>query len=437
MVASILNPSVRIDSIAAGGEGVGRLPDGRTVFVHRTAPGDVAVVKLTKRAKRWGRGRLVTLTSPSAHRREPPCVHYSRCGGCTLQHLPYPDQLEQKRRIVEDAFRRIGKVDVSVESVVPSPREFGYRSRATFELRRVREGGVEAGFHELHRAERILDVGPECLLLNEGLRASWESLRAGWGPGARYLPGGPRIHLTLRQMADGAVLVVKGGRDPGSPDRLLEAVPEIRSVWWTVGGDRPRLLAGEPLATAWRAGSRFDLAGSGFLQANPEAADDLWNIVVREVGPVRDRSIVDAYAGVGVYGRALARLGARVTAIEADPDAVDTARRDPPETLRVTHGRVEEHLRDALPADIVLLNPPRVGLSDTVPAQLSSAPAGRLVYVSCNPATLARDAARLTTAYRLTRAQAVDLFPQTAHVEVVATFEGSSSWGGDPGKARD
>jgi len=149
---------LRIDSIGAGGEGVGRLPDGRVVFVHRTAPGDVAEVEVVQRGKRWARGRLLRVLEPSPERREPPCRFYAECGGCTLEHLEYPAQLRAKSRIVVDALVRIGKLDVHPPVVVASPREHRYRNRVSFALRRLGQGRVVAGFHALGEPDRIVDI---------------------------------------------------------------------------------------------------------------------------------------------------------------------------------------------------------------------------------------------------------------------------------------
>ncbi|HEX2091435.1 MAG TPA: TRAM domain-containing protein [Longimicrobiaceae bacterium] len=145
---------VRIESIAAGGEGVGHLPDGRVVFAHRTAPGDLAQVILTQRHERWTRGRLLRVLEPSPERRDPPCRFYAECGGCTLEHMAYEAQLRAKGRIVADALTRIGGIPAEPPEVVPSPTEHRYRNRVSFALRRRARGEVVAGFHAIGSSGR-------------------------------------------------------------------------------------------------------------------------------------------------------------------------------------------------------------------------------------------------------------------------------------------
>jgi 23S rRNA (uracil1939-C5)-methyltransferase len=149
--------TIRIESIAAGGAGVGRLPDGRAVFVQRTAPGDDALIEVVREKKRWAAGRLLKVISPGAGRRVAPCPHYARCGGCTVEHLDYDHQLEIKARIVLEALRRIGGIDIgALPPVTASPNEFRYRNRVSFTLLRLPGGRVVAGFHEIDRPERVV-----------------------------------------------------------------------------------------------------------------------------------------------------------------------------------------------------------------------------------------------------------------------------------------
>ncbi|HWV58738.1 MAG TPA: TRAM domain-containing protein, partial [Longimicrobiales bacterium] len=204
--------TVEITGIAADGAGVGRLPDGRAVFVHRVAPGDAARVKVVEERKRWARGRLIGLERGSAQRRAAPCPHYSRCGGCTIEHLTYDAQLDAKARRVADAFARIAGIEIPPPTVSPSPAEFGYRNRLSFSLRRLGSGRVVAGFHAIDDPGRIVDIDERCLLPEPALASAWGQLRANWGPGAYRLPAGERLRLTLRATAFGRVtLLVEGG----------------------------------------------------------------------------------------------------------------------------------------------------------------------------------------------------------------------------------
>lgn len=411
---------VRIDSIAAGGEGVGRLPDGRVTFVHRTAPGDLAEVALVERKERWTRGRLLRVLEPSPERREAPCPFYARCGGCTLEHLPYDAQLRAKGRIVADALTRIGGIPVEPPEVVPSPTEFRYRNRVSFALRRAEHGKVEAGFHALGAPDEIVDLGGACLLPEEPVARVWDALRAAWGPDARRLPSGERLRLTLRASAGGEVsLLVEGGYSPGRPEELIEAVPGLVSIWHQRRDASAELIAGAPgLPETW-GDETVELSGAAFLQVNRGAAALLEAHVAELAGEVAGLRVVDAYCGVGFHARRFARAGAAVVGIELDAQAVDEAIRAAPEGARFVQGPVEELIRAELPADLVILNPPRAGVHADVADALAASPAERVVYISCNPATLARDLKRMAGVYRLESVRAFDLFPQTAHVETV------------------
>lgn len=412
---------VEIHGISSEGAGVGRLPDGKVVFVHRTAPGDRARVRVTENRKSWARGALAELVEPGPGRRDAPCPGYGRCGGCTLEHLEYGVQLRAKGRMVADALERIGGIAIETPEVRPSPDEFRYRSRVTFTLRR-REGRVVAGFHALEEPAAVVDMGGECLLPVEAVAAAWDSLRESWGPDARRLPSGSELRLTLRAVADGVVLVIRGGRGRGRPRELLDRVEGLQAVWMEKDGDAVLLAGRDDLRERWL-GEEPRVSGAAFLQVNRAAAEEVHRHVLAWVTSPGERRVVDAYCGVGLYGRALAREGAEVVGIELDSWAASSAREAAPEGFRVLEGRVSERLDEALPADLVILNPPRSGLEDEVPGILVADPPRELIYMSCDQATLARDLKRLAPAYALREIQAFDLFPQTAHVEVVAVLD--------------
>lgn len=414
---------VRITGIAAGGAGVGRLPDGRAVFVHRTLTGEDVEVRVTEEKRRWARARLERLLAASPDRRPAPCPYYDRCGSCTLEHLAYPAQLRAKAALVTETLRRIGGFEPPALEVTPSPEEFRYRNRVSFTLVRLSHGRVAAGFHELERPDRVLDVGGECLLPEPAVAAAWTELRGAWGPDANRLPSGARLRLTLRGTAVGAVsLLVEGGFGPGRPEELLVRAPALAAVWHRPETGPPRLLAGAvSLAETWE-DENVALSGAMFLQVNRAAATLLEEHVAALAGEVQGARVIDAYCGIGLHARRLARRGARVLGIELDALAVAEARRAGPPGAEFVAARVEEALPKALPAELVILNPPRGGLDAAVPAQLASSPPARLIYVSCDPATLARDLARLVPLFQVGSVRCFDLFPQTAHVESVVAL---------------
>ena len=412
---------VTIESIAAGGEGVGRMPDGRAVFVHGVAPGEEVEVEIVRSRPRWARARLQRVVRSSPERRPPPCPFQGRCGGCTLEHLEYPAQLAAKGRIVSDALTRIGGLDVAAPEVTPSPRTERYRNRVSFTLRRLAGSRVLAGFHQLGAPDRIVDVDGRCLLPEEPVARAWDALRAAWGDGARRLPRGEELRLTLRATAGGEVslLIEGGGPGGGLPDELLAAVPAVRAIWHVPSKGAPRLLAGDASLQEHWGEEEIPLAARAFLQVNREAAALLEGHLLDLAGEVRGQRVVDAYCGVGLHARRLARAGARVVGVELDADAVAAARAAQVPGAEFLEGTVEALLPDLLPADLVVLNPPRGGVAAEALDALLATPPARVLYISCDPATLARDLRRLADRYAVTSLRSFDLFPQTAHVETV------------------
>jgi 23S rRNA (uracil1939-C5)-methyltransferase len=408
-----------ITGIAAGGAGVGRLPDGRVTFVHRTAPGDRVEVQVVEAKSRWTRSRLLRVLEPGPGRREAPCPHYDRCGGCTLEHLDYPAQLAAKGQIVADALGRIAGLEVDVPPVTPSPSEFRYRNRVSFTLRR-HAGTVVAGFRELERPDCIVDVTGACLLPEAPVARAWDELRGAWGPDARRLPSGEELRVTLRGSTTGDVsLGVAGGYAPGRPAELLERVTALRAVWHRAAGAASYvLLAGEDTLRERWSEDDVELSGDVFTQVNRGAAEALEAHVMERIMADPPARVLDAYCGVGLHARRLERAGLDVVGIEAHAGAVAEARRSAPRS-RILLGMVEARLGEALPVDAAILNPPRAGLDPAVVAGLNARPPARLLYVSCDPATLARDLRRLGGDWRVDGVQCFDLFPQTSHVETV------------------
>jgi 23S rRNA (uracil1939-C5)-methyltransferase len=420
-VVKTARATVPIESIAAGGAGVGRLPDGRAVFVQRTAPGDVAFIELIADKKRYARGRLLKVVTEGPNRRKAPCPHYSRCGGCTLEHLEYSAQTAAKARIVSDALQRIGRLGVSTPDVTPSPREFQYRNRVSFTLVRTPGGRVLAGFHEIDRPERVVDISASCLLPEPAIADAWGQLRSNWGEQASLLPSGDELRLTLRANTAGEVtLVIDGGYSRGQPDVLLERAPLIKALWHRPGSTGAHsLLAGESTVEETWNEEDIELSGSVFLQVNRAAAELLEEHVLELARARPPGKVIDAYCGIGLHARRLARLGAEVIGIELDATAVDQAQRAGLPGCTFIAARVEDVIEDHLPADLLIVNPPRAGLAAEITNALLNRRADRIVYVSCDPATLARDLARLAAAYNLTSTRCFDLFPQTSHVETV------------------
>lgn len=431
---------LRVESIAAGGDGVTREPDGRVVFVPRTAPGDRVRVRIDEERERWARGRPVELLASGPDRIRAPCRYYDACGGCQVQHLSASAQRAAKRQVVADALQRIGGRAISVAETLAAGPEFGYRNRVTFTLRRGPGGRVTAGYRRFDAPGEVLDV-ERCPLAEPPIRTAWKALREGWGDGASLLPAGPELRVTLRASAFGRVgLVIHGGDPdrPGRPAGVAEAVESLATYHWVPdGGPRRRVAGHETLEERW-AGLHLRLRPEAFVQVNREVSDAMDRHLDARAGSLSGRRVLDLYAGVGVRAIRWARAGAAVTAVDAAPDAIATGREAAagsgqawdgrgghPEAGRVAfrRARVEDCLEALLPADLAVVNPPRAGLSRSVARRLARGGVSTLAYVSCDPATLARDLARLGDGWRTASVQPFDAFPQTAHVETIVWLE--------------
>lgn len=416
-------PIVKIRGLSSEGAGVGNLIDGRVVFVPRTTPGDEVELLITSGKKRWAKARLRELHVSSSDRVPSACPYYDECGGCSVQHIAYEQQLHWKADTVREALRRISHLDVALPEIVPSPNQRHYRSRVTFTLVRLPGGRVIAGFHRMDAPHRIVDVGDGCILPEPALATAWTSLRTAWGEGARRLPSGNKLRLTLRAVDEGVILFIEDGRGPGRPDVLLREVEGLVAVWAKRPDGGEKLLAGLTHVHDTRFGETIQTGPTSFLQVNREASESLHRWVMEQGAAGSSEKVVDAYCGVGFFGREMARRGADVVGIERDAKAAKAAARDAPDNFAVWTGAVEDRLAEALPADLVVLNPPRGGVEARVTEVLREAGPPALIYVSCDPATLARDLARLSPSYEVVDVRAFDLFPQTAHVEVVVVLK--------------
>ena len=394
-----------IDSIAAGGDGVGRA-NGVVVFVPRSARGDRVRVELDSR-KRFARGTVREILAPSADRVDPLCYHYrvDRCGGCQLQHVRYDAQLEAKRVIIRDSLLRIGRRQIELPEIEPSEEQWRYRRKLTLAMRRDRAGSWTIGLHPFDDPVKVFQLA-DCPITDERVVAIWRQVMEA----RRHFPVADELRASVRLLDGGAAVVVEGGNAWPARLAFFEAVPGATALWWRPT-HRARSLVASRGAPA---------AGAAFAQVNAAMGARLHDFVLERAREYDASTVLDAYAGSGATAIPLAQSGARVTAVEADRDASAQCASELPEGSRAIAARVEEVIRDVLPVDLVLVNPPRTGLHERVAAELQaveSAPRA-IIYVSCDPPTLARDLARLPR-YRLVSLRAFDMFPQTAHVETV------------------
>jgi 23S rRNA (uracil1939-C5)-methyltransferase len=395
---------LRIDSIAAGGDGVGRTA-GMVVFVPRAAPGDLLDVRISGK-KSFGRGVIITVEQPSPDRVPPPCHHYvnDKCGGCQVQHLSYPAQLAAKADIIRDGITRIAKRAAAAPTVDPSPTEWRYRAKLTLAIRRA-PSGRRIGLHPYDDPVGVFQLS-DCPITDERVVAVWRAIFANAG----LLPEAAERGVVRILDTGAASVVIEGDSRWTDAERLFESIPQIDTLWWKPANQRRRIVAQK----------RADDASASFAQVNPAMARLLRQHVLDRIRSYGPATVIDGYAGSGATAIPLAYEGIAVTAIELDADAAASCAAALPSGSRAITGRVEDVLPSTLPADVVLLNPPRTGLADPIPSQLQAAAVRprAIVYVSCNPATLGRDVARMP-GFRITSLRGFDMFPQTAHVETV------------------
>ena len=407
--------AVRILRLAAGGDGVGRLEDGRTVFVPRTAPGDLVELTGLRVHRRFARARVGRVAEAGADRIPPRCPHYvlDDCGGCQLQHLDGDAQRAARRSFVGDALRRLGRLDVADPPIVPAPDDWDYRSKLTLHVSSDRR---RIGLHPLDRPDRIFDL-EWCHISDRRLMELWQQVRRR----RELLPEGIE-RVVLRLDRAGALHLIAGvsgatvWADAAALGRALDLAGTPATLWWEPAGGAARAVAG----------SREPFPATVFEQVHPAMGDRARLAALGALGDVEGRHVWDLYAGIGDTTDELVARGASVESVEADTRAVRFAeRRAPVDRARVIRhaGRVEHLLPELRDPELVVTNPPRTGMDERVTEGLRARRPSRIVYISCDPATLARDIRRLGDGYRIASVAAFDLFPQTAHVESVTVLE--------------
>ncbi len=388
--------------MAHGGEAVGRL-DGKACFVYGAMPGETVAIRVTDDRGSWARATLDRVLVASGDRIEPPCRHFDECGGCDWQFARYENQLEWKRGVVAGQLRHLGRIDAPPvrETAAPGP-PFAYRNRMDFFV---------AGGRPALRARRSHEAVPiaHCLVGAPAIDEMFRNLPD--------LGRAQRVILRCGVNTGDRLMIVHGTAPPGMDDL------DVRIA--TTDGRRLRALRGEPFLTEQVAGVTFRITGTAFFQVNTAGAEGLVRFVAEALGERRTGSILDAYAGGGLFSLTAGAAG-RVTAVESSGLAVSDLEANVAAAgaaVEIRRGRVETTIGNLGPFDAVIVDPPRRGLARDGVDAIVATDAPIIAYVSCDPASLGRDAALLTSAgYTLDWAQPVDLFPQTHHVETVARF---------------
>ncbi|MCS7178139.1 MAG: class I SAM-dependent RNA methyltransferase [Anaerolineae bacterium] len=403
--------TLHLTGIAHGGAAFGRY-EGKVIFVPYALPGETVRAEIMEDHSRYARARLVEILEPSPERVGPPCPYFGPegCGGCHLQHATYEAQLRLKAQVVMEQLARIGGLsDPPVLPTLPDPTGWAYRNQARFHP--APSGGL--GFCLEDRRE-VVPIG-ECLILHPYLSELYDALDL-------ELPDLTALTLRAGVATGDRMLILETAED--EPPELEIDLP-LSCVLLTSDGV-PVPLIGQTYITERVAGHTYRVSAPSFFQANTAQAERLVSLVLDYLAPAGHEVVLDGYCGVGLFTLPLAERAGLVIAVEVNPAAVDdllenTADR---ENVEVVEGPVEAVLADRAGAlDAAVVDPPRTGLSPEALERLIAARPARLVYVSCDPATLARDARRLrASGYHLEKVQPVDMFPQTYHVETVSLW---------------
>jgi 23S rRNA (uracil1939-C5)-methyltransferase len=440
---------LQIESLAFGGNGVARL-NGFVVFVRRGLPGDKVRARVTKVQRRHAEALATDVLEPSALRVEAPCKHYPECGGCRFQDLAYEAQAKAKEAQVADALRRIGGIaEPPLEPILPAEEIFHYRNKLEYSFTQT-DDGPALGFHKAGRWDEILDI-ERCWLTTDLGNAIRNAVRD-WARADRLVAydqaehTGYLRHLVVREGRNTGQVLVQLVTGPGEKFDIggfvdtLREFPEVRSIHWAVNEGQAevtnlptRLLWGEDAIEEELCGLRFRVRPNAFLQTNTGMAERLYGVAREFAALEGDETVYDLYCGIGTIGLVLAADALTVWGVDVSEEsiacAVENAELNGIANAAFFAGNVGQVLEElherAGDPDVVVVDPPRAGLAGKALKRLGEIGAPRIVYVSCNPTTLAGDVKRLRDdfGYTLRRGRPVDMFPHTPHVECVALLE--------------
>lgn len=455
---------VEVIDAGAKGKGIAKAPDGRVIFIPYAVPGDVVGVQVLKKRKAYFEGKVVTLYNPSEKRAEPACEHFGVCGGCKWQNMAYEHQLHYKQKEVENNLLRIGKVELPYSvPILGSEKQYFYRNKMEFSFSDSRWLTAEEiasdqdlgdrnalGFHIPGMWDKILDL-KSCHLQQDpsnAIRAAVKefALKHHMEFFNTRAQSGLLRTLMIRTSSTGEIMVLIQFYDDLEPERTLlldylkQEFPQITSLQYVIN-QKPNdtiydqdviCYAGRDHIFEEMEGLKFKINAKSFYQTNSIQAYELYKIT-RDFANLKGNEIVyDLYTGTGTIAQFIAKKAKEVVGVEAVPEAIEDAKANAQfnniKNVRFYAGDMkvvfnEDFITSNGKPDVVITDPPRDGMHKDVVAQLLKIGAPRIVYVSCNSATQARDLALMDHMYKITKVQAVDMFPQTHHVENVVLLE--------------
>jgi 23S rRNA (uracil1939-C5)-methyltransferase len=408
-----MEQDILLTTLAYGGDAMGRLADGRAVFVPFGLPGERVRVRLTEEKRGFARGELVEILEASPYRIIPRCKHFGTCGGCYYQNLPYEEQLKAKREILRDQLTRIGRIeDPPVQDIVASPNPWNYRNHVQFHVTQEGKlGYVGAG---TSFAKGIIPI-TECHLPEQSINSLWPQLE--------FEPETNIERVSLRAGRDDDLMLVLESDSPESPELEIEAEISVAHVF----EENAVVIAGNDHIVIPVLGHDFRVSAASFFQVNTVMAEKMVQHLLAYLPVSLSTTLLDVYCGVGLFSAFLASKCERIIGIESSPSACAdfSFNLDEFDNVELYEGMAEEVIPylKAKP-EIVLVDPPRAGLEKRVVDGILELSPQVIAYVSCDPSTLARDSKRLIEGgYKLKQATPFDLFPQTYHIESISIFE--------------
>jgi 23S rRNA (uracil1939-C5)-methyltransferase len=404
---------VTLEKLTYGGEAMGRLPDGRAVFVPFGLPNEQVRVELTEDKKNFARGKLIELLKASPERIEPKCKHFGKCGGCHYQSLPYEKQLQAKTEILRDQLQRIGKIEnPPIRQMIASPLEWNYRNHVQFHL--TAEGKV--GFINA-KGNSTLPI-EECHLPETGINTFWRELQ--------FESNKEVDRVSLRAGQNEELMVVLESESPETPEIEIEADVSVVHLF----DEHAIVLAGQDNLLFNISGKDFRVSAASFFQVNTVMAEKMVEHLISKLPVTPSTTLLDVYCGAGLFSKFFAAKCQQVIGIETSESACEdfAFNLDEFDNVELYEGAAE----DVLPglagrldsSTYVIVDPPRAGIERHALDAILSIKPRIIAYVSCDPSTLARDAARLIYGgYRLVDVTPFDLFPQTYHIESISIFE--------------
>jgi 23S rRNA (uracil1939-C5)-methyltransferase len=401
---------VVVDQLAYGGDGLARLPGGRAVFIPHVIPGERVSIRIVDDKQKYARAEVVEILTPSDLRVEAPCPHFGVCGGCQYQHIRYDAQVQFKKEILKDQLTRIGHLDSIAEiEVFPSDLPFAYRNVMQFHpLPNGKLGFMKRNSNDVFELAR-------CLLPLQAIQDFWPALTLEQNTGI--------TRIEMRQNSDEELMITLHGEEGEIPEIAVDLpVNMVHRM-----GDEAIVLSGEDALTMWIKDVPFHLSSGSFFQVNDGVTEKLVSYLMTIVTKKAPQTVLDLYAGVGLFSRFLAPLVHNLVAVESAPDACRdfVINLDALENVSLYEGTAEDVLPALkLTAELAVCDPPRAGLHADVVDALAESSLTTLIYVSCDPATLARDIQRLgEKGFAIENIALFDIFPQTYHMECCVLLE--------------